>query len=265
MINKIYNEDCLQTMLKMEGKGIQPDIILTSPPYNVSRLYYGDAGIKKGQRKYDVYKDNMTNAEYMAWMVSLFNHFDICLKENGLVILNLSYNNELKEGLSSLDRLFKTLTEITEKTNFMLADKFIWKKDRAIPNNVSQNKLTRIAEDIYILCRKKEYYTYQSNKEVVSISKKTGQAYYNSIWNFIEAKNNNETCKLNKATYSVELCNQLLDIYANKDSLVYDPFIGTGTTAVACINRGISYIGSEISEAQCAWSDNRIKMSIQES
>ena len=51
----------------------------------------------------------------------------------------------------------------------------------------------------------------------------------------------------------------LLDIYANDNTIVYDPFNGTGTTGVGCIKRNLTYYGSEISEAQCEYTINRLK------
>lgn len=44
-----------------------------------------------------------------------------------------------------------------------------------------------------------------------------------------------------------------------EDSIVYDPFMGTGTTANACKNRNIKYIGSEISEAQVEYAKSRVE------
>lgn len=40
--------------------------------------------------------------------------------------------------------------------------------------------------------------------------------------------------------------------------MIYDPFMGTGTTAVACKEMGMNYIGSEISENQVRWAENRL-------
>ena len=88
--------------------------------------------------------------------------------------------------------------------------------------------------------------------------RKTGQASYGNIFNFIEAKNNDGSCPYNKATYSSDLCKQLLNIDGCKDGIVYDPFMGTGTTAVACKELSINYIGSEISKNQCEWAENRL-------
>jgi DNA modification methylase len=107
---------------------------------------------------------------------------------------------------------------------------------------------------------KKDFNTFYTNKKIVK-SQKTNQNFYETkgFINYIEAANNDETQDLNKATYSVELCEKLLNMYAPPNALVYDPFIGTGTTAVACIKNNLRYIGTELSEAQCNHAKNRIK------
>ena len=76
---------------------------------------------------------------------------------------------------------------------------------------------------------------------------------------FVDAENNDGKCELNQATYSTELCVKLLDIYCKKGWVVYDPFMGTGTTANACVEYGCQYIGSELSAAQCEYANERVK------
>lgn len=131
-----------------------------------------------------------------------------------------------------------------------------------MPNNVSPNKLTRIVEEVFVFCRKKEYKTFNANKKVTKTNAK-GQKYYENIFNFIEAPNNDESCDLNKATYSSELCEKLLNIYAKPNSIIYDPFMGTGTTGIACEkfnpSKEMTCIGSELSEAQVEYSKNRLR------
>ena len=139
----------------------------------------------------------------------------------------------------------------------MVADVITWKKKSALPQNISPNKLTRICEYVFVFCRKNEYGTYFANKQVTSI-RDTGQKMYEVVYNFISAPNNDGSCDLNKATYSTELCEKLLNIYAKKNSIVLDPFMGTGTTAVACKSLGHSYIGSELSENQCKYALERL-------
>ena len=95
------------------------------------------------------------------------------------------------------------------------------------------------------------------NKKVVN-KMPSGQSVYGNVFNFIEAPNNDGSCPLNKATYSSDLCVQLLKLYAPDKAVVYDPFNGTGTTGVACKLLNMDYIGSEISEDQVKFSIDRI-------
>ena len=111
---------------------------------------------------------------------------------------------------------------------------------------------------MFVFCRKDEYKTFQCNKEVSSVAK-TGQTFYRPIYNYLEAPNNDGSCILNKATYSSELCEKLLTIYGTENSVVYDPFMGTGTTAVACKRLGFKCYGSEISQQQVEYSLERLK------
>lgn len=149
------------------------------------------------------------------------------------------------------------LSDIIDYTPFTIADRIVWKKKNALPNNVSSNKLTRITEDVYVFCRKSEIKTFNANKPVSKVGK-NGQTFYQNIFNYIEAPNNDGKCDLNKATYSSSLCEQLLNIYAKEKATIYDPFMGTGTTAVACKRMGLNCFGSEISEAQCNYAKERI-------
>ena len=139
----------------------------------------------------------------------------------------------------------------------MIADTIVWKKKSALPNNVSPNKLTRIREFVFVLCRTKEYKTFNTNKKVKTVGK-TGQLFYENVFNFIEAKNNDGSNPYNKATFSTDLVKQLLEMYSkNQTDIILDPFMGIGTTALGCIETGRNYIGFEISENQCNYFEEK--------
>lgn len=131
----------------------------------------------------------------------------------------------------------------------------------ATPNNVSHNKMTRIVEYIYVFCRKNEFYTFNCNKKKLK-ERETGQAIYENVFNFITAKNNDHSTDLNKATFSTELVRKLLFLYTKENDLIYDSFMGTGTTAIACIIEKRNYIGSEISLSQCNFANKRINQKL---
>lgn len=246
MLNKIFNEDCFETIERIKDNNIKVNIVLTSPPYNTSII--GNKNDKYNVR-YDCFKDNMTDDEYINNTINLFNKLDSILKENGVILYNLSYSAR-KPSLS-----LKTIYNVINKTNFELVDTIVWKKENAIPDNRSSNRLTRITESIYVLARKNEIKTFQCNKEIVSVTTKN-QKNYIPIYNFIEAANNDRNNKLNKATYSTELCSKLLTIYGKENDIVYDPYMGIGTTAMSCIKLNMNYIGSEISKEQVDYFNN---------
>ncbi|MCM1221533.1 MAG: site-specific DNA-methyltransferase [Lachnospiraceae bacterium] len=246
-INKIYNKDCIETMREcLESHCV--DVILTSPPYNMTKRKggYADTG------RYDVYEDWKTEQEYIDWIVDIFNGFDKVLKENGVVLFNINYSIE------NPILPYKVICEVDEHTSFTVVDTISWKKKYGLPFPANCRRLDRIWELVFVLTRKNEIDTFNTNIKVKSIAK-TGQLYYETTYNFVEASNNDGKCDLNQATYSTDLCRKLLNIYARPGSVVYDPFSGTGTTSVAAKQMGLNYLGSEISSNQVEFSEKRLR------
>lgn len=249
LTDKIYQEDCFATIKRLKENKQFIDMVLTSPPYNMTSRKggYADTG------RYDVYQDWKSEEEYLKWTGDLFNELNQVLKENRTIVYNFSYSIE-NPSLPN-----KLVVYIEQHTDFRLVDTIIWKKKSGLPFPANGKRLSRNWEYVFVFARKNEMDTYENNRKVKSISEKTGQKYYEAIYNFVDAKNNDGKCPYNQATYSTELCDKLLNIYCQDGWIVYDPFIGSGTTAVSCLKRGIHYIGSEISENQVKFAEERIK------
>lgn len=244
-MGSIYNIDCIEWM-QTAPKEI--DLVLTSPPYNTSRVGASD----KYNSRYDTFQDFKSDAEYIDWTVKVFNGYDKVLKKNGCILYNLSYSSE------NSYLIWLLVADIIRNTSFTTADCIVWKKKSAIPNNRSKNKLTRICEWVFVFCRKNKIDTFYCNKKAISVVEKTGQINYENLFNYIEASNNDGSNELNKATFSTELAGKLLAMYADKGFTIYDSFMGTGTTAKAAIIQKMNYIGTEISQAQCSLAEKRL-------
>ena len=246
---KICNEDCLETMKKIYQSENKVDLILTSPPYNMTQRKggYADTG------RYDVYEDWKSEDEYLNWSVELFENFDKVLKDNKLVIYNFGYSIE------NPSLPYKLINKIEAETNFVLVDTIIWKKKSGLPFPANKYRLSRNWEYIWVFCKKDHIDNFDIFKPISSVSEKTKQIYYKVFYNFIEAKNNDGKTSFNQATFSSELVEYLLSIYADKNYLIYDPFNGTGTTGVAALKLGHRYIGSEISKKQCDFTIERLE------
>lgn len=251
-MTRIFNTDCMELMQTITDGEI--DIILTSPPYNTNRKTgKQETGDSKSfpYVRYDMPMDNMNNEEYTRWVEKIFTEFGRILRADGVILWNANY------GANNTEALFLSLAAVLQNTPFTIADVICWKKPHAVPNNMSQNRLTRIWEPVFVIVRKEEAGTFYCSKKVVSL-RSTGQKNYENVRNFIEAKNNDGVCKLNRSTYSSELCEQLLSLYGHGGMLVYDPFMGTGTTGAAAQRLDMSFIGSEISPAQCEYAAQRL-------
>lgn len=247
--SELYNGDCEVIMKELIANGVKVDKVITSPPYNTMRNGRDDVG-------YDLYQDSIDNEVYIEWIVNIFNLYEQMLNPNGCIMWNMSYGTENPNCMNL------TIAEIIKRTNWTLADIIVWKKATATPNNVSSNKLTRICEFIYVFCRKSEYRTFTSNKKQIDVST-TGTKIYENVFNFICCPNNDESTDLNKATFSTNMVNQLIDMYVLPTDVVLDNFNGTGTTMNACEQRNRKGIYIELSEAQCEYAKNRINKGIQ--
>lgn len=234
-INSFYNEDNIKTMNKIPDNFI--DGIITSPPYNITTKRK-DGYYNNGYS--DI--DNLTEEKYINLRINEFKEFQRILKPRGVICYNMSYHNQ-NPILPIL-----LMTRVHNDTNLTLTDIISWKKSNSIPFQSSSNKLSRICENIYILVHKENLHDFEANKKISKINEKTGQKFYKAYYNFITAKNNDRIKSKLKASYSTELVEKLINIYFKGGSLIYDPFMGIGTTARGCLNKNCNFIGSELNE-----------------
>lgn len=213
------------------------DGVICSPPYNISTTR-SDMYYNTGYAEFD----NLSEEEYLEVRLNEFKEFQRVVKDNGVVLYNLSYTHE-NPILPNL-----LVTKIHQETDLTLADIIYWKKSNAIPFQTSPTKLSRIVEPVYVFVRKEHLSNFVTNKMVSKINEKTKQKFYKNYLNFIEAPNNDQNKAPLKALYSTDLVCQLIDVYFPTGSLIYDPFMGSGTTARACVKMGRDYLGSELKE-----------------
>ena len=233
----LLNDDTNVGLKYLIDKKTKVDYILTSPPYNAFRTDF-----YKGSNKINDSKDN---DEYKEWLVSHFLEYDKILKKNGVIIYNINYMSSLKNNASNL---FRVITEIEDKSNFVLIEQICWKKRNGTPSR--EARLTRVWENVFIFIRKSDWKSFHQKYKNILVGKP----------NYIEAPNNDFANDINKACFSSSMVEQLLTLYgANENSLVLENFMGTGTTAIGCEKIGCSSIGIELDKATFDFSKERIK------
>lgn len=245
-LNTIYNMDCIEGMKLIPDWSI--DCVITSPPYNMTT------------KRKDCYYNNwyadidwLSENEYIEIRINEFIEISRLIKEKWVICYNISYWKE--------NPILPTLlmSNMHQETNLTIADIICRKKHSAIPFQTSPTKLSRITELVYILVKKEHLNDFTTNKKVSKVNEKTGQRFYKNYVNYIEAKNNDWLGISNKATYSCELVERLIDIYVLEWWTVLDPFMWSWTTGIACINTNRNFIWFELDKWYCNIANKRIQ------
>jgi DNA modification methylase len=243
LTNEIYCGDTVETMKLINDKSIR--LILTSPPYLAS--------IRKDNHKYpgakDIIKDNQPVKEYLSWLVEVFKEYERILTDDGVIVFNYSYTT-FNPSLPYI-----LINEVFENTGLEIYDTASWKKKSCVPLSGHPNRMTRIVEMVYIFAKTPNF---NANKKVMSISK-TGQRYFKTYYNFIEAKNNDGKVEGHEATFSSEFAKYFIDLYSEPNDIVLDNFSGTGTTPYASSKMGRQYIGIDLVEDYCDYARDRMQ------
>jgi site-specific DNA-methyltransferase (adenine-specific)/modification methylase len=239
-LNKIYHEDCLTTMKKMPDNFV--DLVFTSPPYNMNlRIrngkYCSRQIVKEFSTKYEGFDDNLPIDDFYILHSKILNEL---LRVSKIVF----YNIQIVTG--SKVAFFHMIGDFAP----YLKDIIVWDKKHGQPA-MQSGVLNRRTELILIFER--EYAISRQFKNA-----KFDRGTLEDIWCIGRGK---KISKNHGATFPIELANKVMMNFTNKGDVIYDPFMGSGTTAVAAKQHACSYIGSEISEDYIKTATDRIAAS----
>lgn len=233
--NIIYNEDCLVTLSRMEDNSI--DLIVTSPPYN-KNFYATSSGksaswsaMRGRQIPYDEYSDSMKPQDYENWQKKIISECIRVLKPSG----SLFYNHKdilVGGGIVSPSYVY----------DFNVHQQIIW--DRGRTPALDQHYFFPITEYIYWIVKDKKEFFFDKNKSV----------FKHTIWRMNPDKNPHP------APFPYIMAANIINCCSKEGDIVYDPFMGSGTTALASLKLGRQYIGSEISEKYVSMANEKIKI-----
>lgn len=225
--NIIYNESCVETLAKLPDNCI--DLVITSPPYNMNlRIrnggYCSRQIVKEISTKYADFPDNLPIDDF-------YNFHSGVLKELLRVSNLVFYNIQIVTG--SKRAFFKIIGDFAED----LKDVIIWDKRYAQPA-IGEQVLNRRSE--LILVFEKDY---PISRQFRSATFKRGTL--DDVWNIDRENKRGED--YHGATFPEKLISTILENFSKEGDLVYDPFMGTGTTAIVAKKFNRKYLGSEIS------------------
>ena len=227
--------DCLEGMKYIDNKSI--DMILCDLPYGTT------------QNKWDS----------IIPLDKLWEQYKRIIKDNGAVVLFAQTPFDKVLGCSNLE---------------WLRYEWIWQKSKPTGHLNARKMPLKEHENILVFYKNLPPYNYlkfciRRNKPLKMTRNVKGQSsnygferkdtihdltnFPKSIIQFNIEKGLHPTQK------PVALCEYLINLYTNEDSLVLDNCIGSGTTAIACINTGRNFIGFEINKHYCEIANERIR------
>lgn len=222
-INKIICGDCLEVMKEIHDNSI--DLILTDPPYGIN---------------------------YANWDKNLVNISQECnriIKPNGSIIVFAGWSNVLK--------VIDQFEEFFTVRNWIIYDRI---KGRGAKYNFVSTR-----EDI-LWFTKSETWTFnkmESNtpKKTKGMGNKNGlrNRVLSNVWSDIPPLVPWSKERVNHPTQKpLALIERIIKVFSNEGDLILDPFLGSGTTAVACQGMNRDFIGIEICSEYVDISNHRL-------
>jgi len=247
-LNKIYNENCLDTMARMEDNFI--DLTVTSPPYDNLRMYKGFT---------------------MDWQKTI-NELYRVTKQGGVVVwvVGDSTQKGSETGTSFRQALFAKecgfnlhdtmiyqkstppLTHNRYEQNFEYM--FVWSKGK--PNTFNGLREPREYKDTR---KNKAFGRNKDNSVDFGYSTQDKTRLKRNVWKYFAGGGaNDKIASKHPAIFPEQLAQDHILSWSNKNDLVYDCFMGSGTTAKMAKLNNRNYIGSEISEEYCNIANERL-------
>jgi DNA modification methylase len=238
--NVIYNFSS-ENMVDINSKSI--DLIVTSPPYNIDINYGNSVKNGKVQKSKGIkYKDNYSEQEYRNMLEKVFSECKRVLKDDGSIFINIKnrYKNDVIITPFWIEEFFKDL---------YLKNVIIWNFDWGGSTN---KRFAPRYEYIFWFTKSKKDYKF--NLDSVKIPAlnfrpdryKTQMKNPSDVWKISMVSGNFEERTSHPAQYPERLIERIIKCSTNKNDIVLDPFIGSGTTAVVAKKLNRKYIGYEI-------------------
>ena len=220
-IDRIYQGDCLALLPRIPD--LSMDMVLTDPPYSSGGLVSSSRARPTGEKyivtgtklvRPDFLGDNRDQRSFLIWCTLWMAQCYRVLKDGGLILCFTDW------------RQLPTITDAIQVAGFIWRGVFVWDKTEAARPDKGRFR------------HQCEYVVYASK----GAFRKSSETCFPGV--FRKAVNGRE--KLHQAGKPIELIEELLRI-APQEALVLDPFMGSGTTAAACLKTGRHFLGFELS------------------
>lgn len=225
---KLYNGDCLDIIKNIE----EIDCIITDVPYNISKKNnFKTMKDRRGRNGIDFGEwDKQFDEEILIQFIPL-------IKSGGSFVTFHSFEQ------------FGKLKEIFENNGLILKDKVIWEKTNPMPRNRDRRYISNI-ELLSWYVKPGDKWTFNRQNE----------KYEGSVLRY-PSESGGGFKRYHPTQKNLKMMEYLIKIHTHENDLVLDPFMGSGSTGVACLNTNRRFIGVELDENYFNIAKDRIEES----
>jgi modification methylase len=215
-------------------------LMVTSPPYNARKDYDQD----------------LTLGEYLTQLEAVFHETYRVLVPGGRACINVA-----NLGRKPYIPLNAFISQIMIGIGYLMRGEIIWDKGSSVGSSTAwgswmsaSNPTLRDVHE-YILVFSKGRFKREKGERQPTVERDEFLEYTRSVWQFPT-----ESARRvgHPAPFPVELPRRLIQLYTFADDVVLDPFIGSGTSAIAAIDTQRQYVGYEIDQAYLQNANQRI-------
>ncbi|MBK8563420.1 MAG: site-specific DNA-methyltransferase [Saprospiraceae bacterium] len=220
-------------------------LMITSPPYNATKDY----------------DEDLTLLEYLEFLRQVFTETYRVLVPGGRACINLA-----NLGRKPYIPLTSHVVLLMQEIGFVMRGEIIWDKGASSTSSTAwgswqsaSNPILRDVHEYILIFSKGDYKRHLTKKEQATKRNTIGRDEFldwtKTIWQM-----NAESARRigHPAPFPIELPHRLIQLYSFETDIVLDPFMGSGTTAVAALRSGRKFIGYEIVEEYVALANKRI-------
>lgn len=205
-------------------------LVVTSPPYWDLKDYFKEGQI--GMESYD---------EYLQRLQSVFLQLYPKVVQNGVVAINVNYRVKNKKPVMIPADLLEKLLDIGYYYHFSI----LWHKSSGIPTR--NNNLVDRHEYVMIFSKSSTLHINQNAFKHIR-DYKNDEINFGNLWNINRKAGSVGKQYIHPAIYPIELIDRLIEIFTMESDLVFDPFLGSGTTMISALTKGRVCIGYEYNE-----------------
>ena len=240
---KIINDDFLTTDLIPRNS---IDLIITSPPYNV--------GISYGS-----YRDDIPYRRYLEFTERWLRKAYELVKPSGRMCLNIPLDKSKGRGEEGFQSVYADVVGIAKRVGWKYFSTIIWNEGNISRRTAWGSWLSARAPyviapvEVIVVMYKDRWRKAQSGTS--DISREEFIEWTNGIWSF---PGENRERVGHPSPFPIELPMRCIKLFSYVDDIVLDPFLGSGTTLVACALTNRRGIGVEIDREYCEISRLRL-------